>query len=171
MSREGQVDIRLGRETDLPQVTDLWRRLVGHHEACDGRIASVAPRGVEKWQRRLESLLADQTFRLFVADAGAADTLVGFATGFLQYAPEVFEPQLTGLVADICVTPRWRRRRVARRLLDALTTWFASEDVDHIELSVVDRNAAGMGFWQSIGAQSFTSRLWLPVDWQQTRRE
>lgn len=169
MDSERQLAVRLAQEADLPQVTELWRQLVQHHVACDDRITAVAPGGAERWQSRLRGLLSDQTCRLYVADAGLGGALVGFASGFLQYAPQVFEPQLSGLVADIFVVPQWRRRGVARRLLSALTAWFAGENVDHIELSVVDRNESATGFWKDVGALSFTSRLWMPVDWQETR--
>jgi ribosomal protein S18 acetylase RimI-like enzyme len=162
----GQVTIRPGKAADLPQVTGLWQQLVRYHVECDDRVPPVASGGAEKWQRRLKQLLADPTCRLYVAEAGRDEPLVGFATGFLQYAPEVFEPQLAGKVADIFVLPHWRRQRVGHRLLAALTAWFESESVDHIELNVVDSNPSAVGFWHGIGAQGFTRRLWLPMDWQ-----
>jgi GNAT superfamily N-acetyltransferase len=168
---EGLVTIRPGKAADLPQVTALWRQLVRYHVECDDRIPAVAPGGAEKWQRRLKQLLSDPTCRLYVAEAGRDESLVGFATGFLQYAPEVFEPQRAGKVADIFVVHRWRRQRVAHGLLAALTAWFRSEDVDHIELNVVDGNLSAVGFWRGVGAQEFTRRLWLPVDWQETGSE
>lgn len=168
---EGQVTIRPGKEADLRQVTQLWRQLVRYHVECDDRIPPVAPGGAEKWQRRLKQLLSDPTCRLYVAEAGRDEPLVGFATGFLQYAPEVFEPQLAGKVADIFVVPHWRRQRVAHRLLAALTAWFESENVNHVELNVVDRNPSAVGFWRGVGAQGFTRRLWMPLDWQETGSE
>ena len=168
---EGQVTIRPGNAADLPLVTGLWRQLVRYHVACDGRIPSVAPGGADKWQRRLKHLLSDPTCRLYVAEAGRGEPLVGFATGFLQYAPEVFEPQLVGKVADIFVAPGWRRQGVAYRLLAALTAWFESEKADHIELNVVESNPSAMGFWRGVGAREFTRRLWLPMAWQQAGTE
>jgi len=168
---EGQVTIRPGSAADLPQVTGLWRQLVRYHVECDNRIPPVASGGAEKWQRRLKQLLSDPTCRLYVAEAGRDEPLVGFATGFLQYAPEVFEPQRAGKVADIFVVPGWRRQRVAHGLLAALTAWFESENVHHIELNVVDSNPSAVGFWRGVGAQEFTRRLWLPMDWQETGLE
>jgi ribosomal protein S18 acetylase RimI-like enzyme len=168
---EGQVTIRPGQAADLPQVTGLWRQLVRYHVECDNRIPPAASSGAEKWQRRLKQLLSDPTCRLYVAEAGRGEPLIGFATGFLQYAPEVFEPQLAGKVADIFVVPAWRRQRVAYGLLAALTAWFQSESVHHIELNVVDNNPSAVGFWRGVGAQGFTRRLWLPMDWQETGSE
>ena len=161
-----RTSIRPGRKADLPQVTELWSALVRHHVERDSRLSVIAPGGPEKWQRRLSNLLDDPNCRLYVAEARSDQRLVGFVTGFLRYAPEVFEPQKTGSVADVFVLSGWRRQRVAWRLLVALTRWFQEEKVDHIEMSMVVRNPAALSFWRSLGAQECTMQMWLPTDWQ-----
>ena len=168
---QDRTSIRPGKKVDLSQVTELWCELVRHHVERDSRLSSVAPDGAEKWQRRLSNLLDDPSCRLYVAEAGADRRLVGFATGFLRYAPEVLEPQKAGNVADIFVLPGWRRQRVAWRLLVALTRWFQEEKVDHIEMSMVIRNPAAVNFWRSLGAQEYTMQMWLPTGWQDSGLE
>ena len=161
---ESQVIIRPGTAADLEQVAKLWRELVRYNVARDGRLPDATPGGAEKWQRRLKGLLEDPTGRLHVAEADGR--LVGFSTGFLRYAPDVFERQKTGHVSDIFVDPGWRRQRVAQRLLSAVTGWFQEEKVDHIGLGLVAKNSAAVNFWRGVGAQEYRVQMWLPVDWE-----
>lgn len=160
------VKILAGSAADLAQVTEMWCDLVNYHVRQDDRLPALAPEGAQKWSGRLGKLLEDPTCRLFVAKASPADQLVGFVTGFLQYAPQVFEPRKTGKVADIFVAPGWRQQQIARRLLIALTEWFQREQVDRIEMSIAIKNPVSVSFWQSLGAQPYMMQMLLPVDWQ-----
>jgi len=160
--------IRPGVKTDLPQITELWHQLVHFNVNRDGRLPKVAGGGDQQWQDRIDKLLADSTFRLYVAESGGR--LVGFATGFLRYPPEAFEGQKVGNVADILVIRGWRRRGVARRLLSAITRWFHQERVSHIEMGVVLANPAAVGFWRAVGAQDYRATMWLPADWESRLR-
>jgi len=161
---ESQVIIRPGTAADLPRVAELWRELVRYNVARDGRLPDATSNGAEKWRHRLEGLLENPTGRLYVAEA--TGRLVGFSTGFLRYAPDVFEQQKTGHVSDIFVDSGWRRQRVAQRLLSAVTGWFQEEKVDHIELGLVAKNSAAISFWRGVGAQEYRMQMWLPVDWE-----
>jgi len=162
-----QVTIRSGAADDLPQVTEMWRELACYHIEQDSRLPGIVPDGGKVWRRRLGRLLEDSTFRLYVAEA--EENLVGFVTGFLQYAPEVFEPQKAGKIADIYVARAWRRQRVAQRLVAVISGWFEEENVNHIEMNVVSGNPAAISFWHSLGAQEFMARMRLPVGRQMLR--
>jgi GNAT superfamily N-acetyltransferase len=164
---DGQVTIRPGAADDLPQVTEMWRELACYHIEQDSRLAGMAPDGGKIWRRRLGRLLDDSTFRLYVAEA--EEYLIGFVTGFLHYAPEVFELQKAGIVADLYVAHAWRRQRVAQRLVAVIGEWFKEEKVNHIEMNVVSRNQAAVSFWRSMGAQEFMARMRLPVGRQMLR--
>lgn len=162
-----QVAIRPGAADDLSQVTEMWRELACYHIEQDGRLPGIAPDGGKIWRRRLGKLLEDSTFRLYVAEV--EEHLIGFVTGFLQYAPEVFKPQKAGKIADLYVARAWRRQRVAQRLVAVITEWFKEEKVSHIEMNVVSRNRAAISFWRSMGAQEFMAWMRLPVDRQMLR--
>jgi len=158
------VRIRTGKSIDLDRVSELWQALVDYHVQLDTRMAPASPGGEVKWRNRLAKLLEDPTFRLLVAEAPHGE-LVGFATGFLHYAPEVFESQKLGKVADIFVIEPWRHQGIGRRLLAVMTEWFQQEQVEAIVMNLVNRNPAAVQFWRSVGSQEYTQQMWLPVDW------
>ena len=162
-----RVTIRPGGKKDLPQVTELWLELVRHHVDLDGRIPAVTENGAEQWQIRLNKSLDDPTCRLYVAEAVGERKLVGFATGFLRYAADVFEKQVAGKIADVFVVPGWRRKGVARRLVSALTRWFRDQNANHVEMSLVTSNPDAVNFWQGVGAQEYLMQMWLPLNWQE----
>jgi GNAT superfamily N-acetyltransferase len=161
-----RVKIRPGLKADLTEVTALWRDLVHYHVERDDRISRVAPKGAEKWRARLAQLLDDPTCCLYVAEAAGERRLIGFVTGFLRYEPEVFQARKSGHIGDLFVAPDWRRQRVGRRLLAALTRWFQDEGVDHLEVNMVSRNPAAVDFWRAMGGEAYMVRMWMPVNWQ-----
>jgi GNAT superfamily N-acetyltransferase len=162
-----QVTIRPGEKRDLSQVTDLWLDLVRHHVELDGRIPDVVDGGAEKWQTRLEKSLDNPTCQLYIAEESGERRVVGFATGFLRYSADVFENQVAGKIADVFVTPDWRRQGVAKRLICALTRWFRDQSASHIEMNLVTSNPEAVGFWQEMGAREYMMQMWLPLDWQE----
>ena len=162
-----QARIREGTEDDLDQVTTLWQALVHHHMELDPRLPSITADGTIRWQERLAKSMEEPAFRLLVAEDNDREIL-GFITGFLRFGPDVFESHKIGKIADIFVAEQWRRRGIGMRLLAALTEWFRSEQVDSVEMSMVVRNPAAVSFWRSVGAQTYTQQMWLPIDWMET---
>lgn len=160
---QDQATIRRGAAGDLAQASELWRQLVQYNVARDERLPDVAEGGAHKWRQRTENLLKDRAFRLYVAETSGR--LVGFVTGFLHYAPDGFERQKVGRVADIFVARDWRRQGVANQLLSALTDWFRREKVSHMELAVIAANLTAVSFWRSVGAREYRARMWIPLDW------
>lgn len=158
------VRVRRGRRSDLPQVGLLWEALNQFHTELDWRVPGCRPAGRKKWTDRLGKMLDDPTCRLYVAEADGE--LVAFATGFLTYAPQVFEPTKTGKVADAYVDSAWRRQGIGRRLLAAMTGWFEQEGVAYLEANMVVSNPVAMSFWRSVGGQAYMMRMTFPVDWE-----
>ena len=165
------VRIRAGGKQDLTPVTALWLELVHHHVERDERIPAVIEGGAEKWKTRLGKSLDDPTCRLYVAEDKGERRLVGFATGFLRYAADVFENQVAGKIADVYVAPNWRRQGVAHRLVSTLSRWFRDQGASHIEMNLVTSNPEAVAFWQSVGAQDYMRQMWMPLDWHDKRDE
>jgi ribosomal protein S18 acetylase RimI-like enzyme len=75
--------------------------------------------------------------------AESDDTFAGFASGWIEEERNLVETADSnrfGYVSDICVTPEYRGRRIAQRLLDALALHFRRADVARMRIAALAAN-------------------------------
>jgi len=95
---------------------------------------------------------AQQSGTVLVAEAGGAFT--GFAAGWIvrdNVIEETPDSNRFGLVSDICVIERYRGRRIASRLLDALCERLRDSGVSRIRLGVLAANDAARASYERSG--------------------
>jgi ribosomal protein S18 acetylase RimI-like enzyme len=99
---------------------------------------------------------------LLVADA---EELVGVATVVLRSAPEfgVFVPQHWGVLDNLAVGRRWRRRGVGRALTLAAEAWALQRGAQWLELVVYDFNTEARAFYEALGYRLATLKLRKPL--------
>ena len=101
--------------------------------------------------------------RAFVAEIERE--VVGYVLGaVVDLHPDLFQHVESGYIADIYVDPAYRRRGIARMLLDAIRGWLAEQGVQHIEWQVAATNPAGTAFWEAVGGRPVMVRMRLPLD-------
>lgn len=83
--------------------------------------------------------------RWFVAEAGHSQ--IGFAAGSAPLADHVDERHLLSL----WVSPDWRRRGVARDLIEAVASWAAVESARSLSLWVFEQNKAAINVYERLG--------------------
>ena len=95
---------------------------------------------------------AEQRGTVLVAEHDGA--FAGVAAGWIAEENNIEETPDSnrfGLISDICVLPPFRDRRIASRLLDALTEHLAAAGVSRIRLSVLAENAAARTAYERSG--------------------
>jgi GNAT superfamily N-acetyltransferase len=65
----------------------------------------------------------------------------------------------TPLVVDVYTHPNWRRRGVARSLMQALLAWAESAGMDRVRLHAAE---AGRPLYEQLGFHSTNEMLWTP---------
>ena len=88
--------------------------------------------------------------------------VVGFSVSQInKYAPIWVERETYGFIDTIAITSDYRRQGIGEQMLDRIFEWFASRDIDRIELSVSASNQVGYSFWRKHGFRDFMHRLYL----------
>ena len=150
--------IRLAREEDAEQIGSLWLEMVDHHHAFDPHLFRASPSGARMYAQQIEQRLDDPGTRVLVVELERA--IVAYGLGMIaDITTDVFEPLRSGLLADIFVSPRYRRLGWGRKLVERMMLWFRSEDVQHFEWHVSAGNSGAISFWRSIGGKTTMLRM------------
>jgi len=87
--------------------------------------------------------------------------IIGFSTSRIAKYPPVWERENYGALDTMAVTLDYRRQGIGERMLAKILEWFASRNIDRIELSVAAKNQVGYSFWRKHGFKDYMHRLYL----------
>jgi GNAT superfamily N-acetyltransferase len=98
--------------------------------------------------RALRRLLSDKSFgRIWVIDSGCA--LAGYA--ILTFSYDLEFGGLEGLVTDLFVAPRHRRKRLGAQMMATVRDFCRGQGIFAIELQVTRHNHAAQVFYRALG--------------------
>lgn len=157
-----QVVIRRAEDGDIEAIGRLWEQLVAYHLVLDERLPAAVRGGGRRYARRLYDKLHDPFSCLLVAEHSGL--VIGFVLGMIvDLAPDVFDQEASGFLADIFVDGQHRKLGVGRALVDGLCDWFRERGVSYYEWHVAARNADGLAFWRAIGGDAIMVRMRAPT--------
>ncbi len=150
--------IRPATYDDAEAIAQLWEKLVNYHCALDSALPQKSPNGKRIYAQRIVDRLDDmQTCTLVAEEDGQ---VVGYAVGVvIDLVPEMFAQETAGFVADIYVSPEYRKRGIGRALVETLVIWFRGEGINYFEWSVAAKNHAGHEFWHAVGGRAVMIRM------------
>lgn len=150
--------IRPARPADIDTIAHLWEELVAFHRALDVELPPAAPNGALRYARRLIDHLDDPSAHVLVAEVDGQ--VVGYTIGVVvDLAPEMFQQEASGFLADIFVAERYRRHGLGKALVNALSDWFRARGLRYFEWHAAARNPAGIAFWESLGGRPVMLRM------------
>ena len=154
--------IRLAEERDLDRIGQLWQEMVEFHAQFDPSTFRPAENGATMYSHSIQDRLSDPLSRVLVAEEEGE--VVAYISGMIaDITTAMFMPLRSGLLADIYVEPEYRRRSLARQLVERLSLWFHTQDVAYFEWHVSAKNEAALAFWESIGGELTILRMRAPV--------
>lgn len=152
------VTIRPVEPQDEAAVARLWQALSDYHTQLDPRLPVPTADAAQHYAARLLETREDPYTQTFVAEVD--HQVVGYILGaVIDLQADLFEYEETGFIADVFVDPAYRRQGIARRLVEAMNTWFAERGVRHVEWQVAAANGEAIRFWESVGGRSLTIRM------------
>jgi len=135
-----EVRIRRGSRQDLPAFLEAYR------EAYRG-LEEYSYRSRRRIKAYLHWLITRDREGVFVAEVG--DSLAGFICADSNWVSDTGET--VGAIHELVVRPEYRRRGVARRLMEAGMEYLRSRGRRVIELWVGVDNHSARRFYESLG--------------------
>ena len=151
------MKVTAATEEHIPQIIDLWKKLVDFHRELDpffSRRSDGDLRFKEFLQKSIKS--ADS----HVVVALDKNNVVGYCLGSTMMHPPVFLVEKYGNIFDMMVDPLYRRQHVGTDLVNAMILWFSSRGIQRFELNVAVKNKNGKKFWKKQGFQEYMQVLY-----------
>ncbi len=143
-----ECEVRPATAYDLPEMVEIWGELARYHARLDSAFA-LSRRWREEYRQFMSGLMGREDARAVV---GAHEgEIIGFAVGRISLLPGFFENRRRGYIHDVVTREPYRRRGVARRLVDALLDWMDESGVSMVELTVAVNNPEAIAFWTRLG--------------------
>lgn len=154
MEREEAVDavgrVRPARPQEIDRVAALWGLITDHHAGLDPVFRMRrGPVAEGELRELLRAIQRDPDAEIFVFDH--AGTPQGLCVVRIDHAPPILEETERAEITDVGVRPEWRRRGIARRLVEAAQRWVAERGVSRIEIQIAHGNVEGQAFWRAMG--------------------
>ena len=148
------MEIRQATSDDREDLLSLWEQLDAHHRALAStpkghRLWSLGPQRAVQVTKRLDELLEKDLAAIFVAEEDGE--LIGYIGGEVLVRPEGARPRIAGQILTAFVREDRRSRGIGTALVDAILSFFESNEVEEVTLRYVIANRLGERFWQRLG--------------------
>jgi len=136
----------------------LWDMLAKYHQGLSDEF-ELAWDGKAKWSKYLRQKFSEISTKLIVAETDGE--LIGFMLCLLSPNPPIYKEKKLGVISDVYVKERWRRKGIAMKMFDVAVKWFAKNRARSVQLNVAAPNLEGRAVWRSLGFEPLviTKRL------------
>ena len=149
--------VRPAMGADLVWMVVLWQQMMRRHERAHVGFA-LAENARETWEASVWDMMArHDSFVLVVERAG-------FCCGWVARHPAIYRAQHVGLLSEIAVAKRTRRRGVGTALLAAARAWFLSRELEEFQLATAIFNGSAQRFFRAQGGTPLLMRYHFLVN-------
>jgi len=146
------IDLEPARAQHVPAIQKLWKEFMDFHAARNDHYLR-SDDGDTSFGEYVTRLLGSADACVLVAVEGT--DVLGYALGKIErYAPG-FRRTTFGLIADVAVTARARRRGLGARFDVALRAWFREKGIRRVQLRASADNEVSLAFWKQRGYRPF----------------
>lgn len=157
------LEISPARESDRDGLTELVREL-RDFERYLLQARQPGERVAEEHVDYLIRSAEDGAGAIFIAWYG--DDIAGFVAGWMALDQDPLNfPELAshGFISDIYVSPRWRGKDIAQRLLGTMETHLREQGARRLRIQSLARNAAALAAYRGFGFEPLEIVLEKPL--------
>ncbi|MBX3178167.1 MAG: GNAT family N-acetyltransferase [Candidatus Hydrogenedentes bacterium] len=155
-----EITIRRATFDDYDAACALYRTVDNYHLELYPSIFQEVD-GPARPRERFEAKLSDPLKAVFVA--AHRGELCGLADVTEEEAPPypMFKPARIARIDNLVVAEAYRRRGIARALLEAVRGWASEHALGRIQLSVYSKNTDALAFYEDAGFSPLVMKLEL----------
>ena len=154
--------IRSFKKSDIPELKNLIGEMIEYDHQLDPYYKSF--KEYRNFEEEMENWLSDKEMKVLVAEDGGQ--LIGYFRVGMEEAPDYAAMptgrqaiKKIGIVYDVFVEKRYRRKGIAAKLFEEALKWFRIKKAGHLELNVDVRNAEAIAFWKKLGFLEYKLRM------------
>jgi len=155
-----RTTIRKAVQKDVPAIVELWKEMIDFHKERD-RFFSRSAAGHQAFADFITGHITSETSDVFVAEA--RKDIVGYCLAVVEKYPPLLEIQEYGLVRNMAVSRKYRRKGIGKRLLKEAQSWFSGKGVHRIETRVATSNKLAGEFWAKMGFAPYLETVFLEL--------
>ena len=158
-----KLTIRTATMDDYPAVCRLLHELDDHHVRIRPDVFQPFDDPVRQ-RERIARFVNAADAEMFVAEINTE--MVGLATVRISDNPDapMFRPGRRACVDDLVVKCEFQGLGIAKRLLDCVTEWTQSQELQCININVWNDNKAGLSFFTTNGFTPRCQQMELRID-------
>ena len=153
--------IRLARPEDTEDIVSLHRLLADYHRRIDDYYKEGKDTA-DNFRLFLQDMFARKDARVIVAEDRGK--LAGYFIGIIRASKPYVRHARTGRISDAFIRENYRHQGLGNMMFEHLKNWFKEHGIQHIELSVDVRNAAGIKAWRKYGFRDFMLKMRLDME-------
>ena len=156
------VIVRTARLIDLDDIVRLWSGLLAHHRHLNPRLYQTeihAPASFRAFVRRK----VDDSDGLVLIAEYEGET-VGYLMGTVGQRAPVYVVRTVGMVFDLMVESRVRKRGIGRTLVQRAIDEFKHRGIHDVQVNYDPRNEAATQFWAGLGFSTLLHEAYLHTD-------
>jgi ribosomal protein S18 acetylase RimI-like enzyme len=135
---------------EMDRIAALWSLVTEHHRGLDPLFRMRrGPVAEGELRELLGALFRDPDAEILVYDSEG--TPQGLCIVRVDRAPPILEETERAEITDLGVRPEFRRRGIARRLVEEAQVWIRDRGVSRVEIQVAHGNVEGQAFWRAMG--------------------
>jgi ribosomal protein S18 acetylase RimI-like enzyme len=146
------TDIVVAGVEEIDSILTLWGDMATYHARLDPAF-TPATGWRSSYAGYLATLVGRSDARVLVARSG--DRLVGVGVGRITLLPPFFADRRRGFIQDVYTHADYRRRGIARRLVEALLDWLREQQVSTVELTVATNNPEAIRLWERLSFHAY----------------
>jgi GNAT superfamily N-acetyltransferase len=138
--------IKKAEKQDVPAILKLIKNLIEFHRRLDLYYKKFSQyRGL---RNHILNSLKDKNKIVLVAENRGRT--IAYLIGAVEAAPFYSSQKKIGVVNDVCVDEKFRRRGILKKIFKKALAWFRQKSVRVIELSVDIRNRPALTAWKKM---------------------
>lgn len=154
--------VRPAEERDIRVLYLAWQELRQHNAKQDSRIRPTPVSEVDFAIAVRELRDRPRSLTLVAEEEG---NFAGFLTASIETNQPDRLPERHATIGYLYVLPAYRRRGLATELVRYAFDWARQQEgISHVEMSVLEHDAAARAFWESLGFSPFIRRVWASLE-------
>jgi ribosomal protein S18 acetylase RimI-like enzyme len=155
-----KIEYRKAIEKDIPRIVELWKEFIDFHKARDP-FFSRSKDGPENFGKFILENMSKDNAIVYIAEANGE--LVGHILATIQSYPPAFEIKRYGLVNDLAIASKYRRKGIGEHLFGMVKEWFTGKGMKRLEIEVAVSNEVSTSFWNKMSFRPYKEVRYLEL--------